>query len=106
MVLYSGLLWLRKEAKHERNVYNALVKALSKLGEMFELCVGERSMGAFTRLASQPLLLGDLVLPFHARLFHISLAIAMLGLLKVYNLMNLFLGVIRLDTTSLRTQRV
>lgn len=73
---------------------------------MFELCVGERSMDAFTRLASQLLLLGDLVLSFHARLSHISLAITMLGLLKLYNLMNLLLGVVKLDTTSLRTQRV
>lgn len=76
------------------------------MGEMSELCVGERSRNAFTTLAAQLLLLGDLVLPFHARLPRVSLAIAMLGLLKLYNLMGLLRKVVRLDTTSLRTQRV
>lgn len=33
------------------------------MGEMLELPVGERSMGTFISLASQPLLLGDLILP-------------------------------------------
>lgn len=85
---------------------HSLAKSLIKMGEMSALCVGERSRDAFTRLASQLLLLGDLVLPFHARQPHVSLAIAMLGLLKLYNLMSLLLGVVKLDTTSLRTQRV
>lgn len=65
MALYNGLLWWHwKEDKNERNVYNALAKALIQMGEMFALHVGERNMGTFPGFASQPLLLGDLDLPF------------------------------------------
>lgn len=48
MELYRGLLSLvQKEAKNERNAYNALAKALNRMGGMFVFPVGERSVGLF-----------------------------------------------------------
>ena len=88
MAIYKGiLLWLWKVDKNERNVYTALAKALIKMGQMFELHVGERSMGTFPGFASQSLLLGDLDLLFQSQ---VSLAIAMPGPLKLCDILDFF----------------
>lgn len=55
------------------------------MGEMFELHVGERSMGTFPGFASQPLLSGDLDLPLQPQ---VSLAIAMPGPLKLCDILD------------------